>query len=160
MRDFRFSLKGNEGFTLVEVLAVMAILGMVVAMATSLYLSTQKTWVMLVSREELQQNLRLAMERITNDIRKTSGGKVTVENGVIPNKLHITVGGGVYSYEVNSKGVLRRNSAPVTTEDAEIVGFYIYEESLRGQKIFTVILSGRKGPAGFDLQTKVSPRVR
>lgn len=160
MRRFWLRFKANEGFTLVEVLAVVAILGLVFAMAASLYFSAQKTWEVVANREELQQNLRLAMDWVTNDIRKSSGAAVTVDSTVVPNKLHITVGSGVYIYRVDSRGILLRSTLPITTEDMDIVGFYIYQENIRGQKLFTVILSGKKGPAGFDLQTKVSPRIR
>ncbi|MDA8234979.1 MAG: type II secretion system protein [Clostridia bacterium] len=153
--------KDNAGFTLVEVLAVMAILGLVAALAGSLYLSAQKTWEVVTHREEVQQNLRLAMVRITNDIRKSSGDTVTVDTTAVPNSLDMAVESGVYSrYRVDSEDVLKRNGQPVTTPDMKIVGFYVYEDKIRGQKIFTVVLAGRKGQAGFELQTKVSPRVR
>jgi prepilin-type N-terminal cleavage/methylation domain-containing protein len=62
-------LKGNKGFTLVEILVVIAILGLVMASIYSIYLTNMKSAYSQEEVVEVQQNLRIAMDSITKDIR-------------------------------------------------------------------------------------------
>jgi prepilin-type N-terminal cleavage/methylation domain-containing protein len=61
----------SGGFTLVELLVVMAILGGVMASVFSLYNVQRKTTNIEVDVVEVQQNLRIGMESITGDLRMT-----------------------------------------------------------------------------------------
>jgi prepilin-type N-terminal cleavage/methylation domain-containing protein len=62
-------LKGEKGFTLVEILIVMAILGLVMGAIYSVYLTNMKSAYTQEEVVEVQQNLRIAMDSITRDIR-------------------------------------------------------------------------------------------
>ncbi|MRR05781.1 MAG: prepilin-type N-terminal cleavage/methylation domain-containing protein [Deltaproteobacteria bacterium] len=62
-------LKGNKGFTLVEILVVIAIMGLVMASIYSVYLTNMKSAYTQEEVVEVQQNLRIAMDSITKDIR-------------------------------------------------------------------------------------------
>lgn len=62
-------LRNRGGFSLVELLVVMAILGLVMMSIYSLYQSTQRSTTTQDEVVELQQNLRVAMDRIVRDIR-------------------------------------------------------------------------------------------
>ncbi|TWJ32435.1 PilW family protein [Geobacter argillaceus] len=63
------SARRTSGFTLVELLAVMAIFGVVIGAVYSLYLTHQKTAYIQEDLVDLQQNLRIAMDSITRDMR-------------------------------------------------------------------------------------------
>ncbi len=61
--------RGASGFTLVEILFVIAIFGIVIGAVYSLYLTNQKTAYVQEDLVDLQQNLRIAMDSITRDMR-------------------------------------------------------------------------------------------
>ena len=61
--------KWKRGFTLVEILIVIAILGVIMGVVYSVYLTHQKSAYTQEEVVEVQQNLRIAMESITKDIR-------------------------------------------------------------------------------------------
>lgn len=65
----RSTKRGVSGFTLVEILFVIAIFGIVIGAVYSLYLTNQKTAYVQEDLVDLQQNLRIAMDSITRDTR-------------------------------------------------------------------------------------------
>ena len=65
---------GTAGFTLVEVLAAIAILGIAMAAIFSTFLFQQKSYTTQVRVAEMQQNLRDAGEMITRDLRMCTYG--------------------------------------------------------------------------------------
>jgi prepilin-type N-terminal cleavage/methylation domain-containing protein len=65
----RQRIGNRQGFTLVEILIVMAILGMVVAAMMSLYQSTQRQTYTQEEVVEVQQNLRIGLDQIVRDLR-------------------------------------------------------------------------------------------
>ena len=67
-------LKRLGGFSLVEVVVSMAILGMIVTAGLSLYLSQQKQWVVQEQVADAQQNVRVAMDELTMNIRLAGCG--------------------------------------------------------------------------------------
>jgi len=65
----RNKLSGKGGFTLVELLVVTGILGLVVGAIYSLYLTNMRTAYTQDEVVEVQQNLRIAMDAITRDLK-------------------------------------------------------------------------------------------
>ncbi|MFA5516403.1 MAG: prepilin-type N-terminal cleavage/methylation domain-containing protein [Desulfuromonadales bacterium] len=61
-------LKGRQGFSLVELMVVVAIMGMVIAAVLGLYSNVQKSTGSSEDVAEVQQSLRVALDRITDDI--------------------------------------------------------------------------------------------
>lgn len=59
----------NKGFSLVEILVVMVIMGLVVTAILSLFQSTQNQAYTQDNTVDLQQNLRIAMDKITKDVQ-------------------------------------------------------------------------------------------
>jgi len=58
----------SRGMTLVELLLVMAILGVVIMAVMSLYIPTHQSTVVQTQVADVQGNLRLAMDRVTQDL--------------------------------------------------------------------------------------------
>jgi len=65
----KHSLHSNRGFTLIEVLVVMAITGVIMGAIYSLYITTQRTAYTQDETVDVQQNLRIAMDVVTRDLR-------------------------------------------------------------------------------------------
>lgn len=63
------SSSGNTGFTLVEVLIVMVIMGLVVTSVYSLFISSKRSANTSEEVVDVQQNLRVATEVLASDIR-------------------------------------------------------------------------------------------
>jgi prepilin-type N-terminal cleavage/methylation domain-containing protein len=59
----------QQGFTLIELLVVMFMLGLVIMALYSVYTTHQRSAYVQDEVVEVQQNLRIAMDKITNDIR-------------------------------------------------------------------------------------------
>lgn len=62
-------INNTKGFTLIELLIVMVIMGLVITAVYSTFLSSQRTTNTSVEVVDVQQNLRVAMETLTADIR-------------------------------------------------------------------------------------------
>jgi prepilin-type N-terminal cleavage/methylation domain-containing protein len=63
------ALRREAGFTLIELLIVMGMLGIVITAIYSLYLTHQRSAYTQDEVVEVQQNVRIAMDSITRDIR-------------------------------------------------------------------------------------------
>jgi prepilin-type N-terminal cleavage/methylation domain-containing protein len=61
--------KCQRGFSLLELLVVVVVMGLVVTAVYTLYLSTQKTAITSEEVADVQQNLRFALDQIAGDIR-------------------------------------------------------------------------------------------
>ncbi|MDX9708474.1 MAG: prepilin-type N-terminal cleavage/methylation domain-containing protein [Trichloromonas sp.] len=62
--------RGEKAFTLVEVLVVLALTGILMGVIYQLYLNLQKSALGQEEVVELQQNLRVAMDHLTADLRQ------------------------------------------------------------------------------------------
>lgn len=66
-------MQGNEqGFSLLEVLVALGVLIILLVSANSLYLAGNQTLVFGAAKSELQQQARVALMKITKEIRKSS----------------------------------------------------------------------------------------
>ncbi|MEW6720812.1 MAG: PilW family protein [Thermodesulfobacteriota bacterium] len=99
MADCRYgrrSPRGNPeaGFTLIEVMAALAILGIAMTAVFSTFISQQQSFTTQSRVAEMQQNLRLAVDCMTRDIRmagygmpmstNTASDNVALPAGVLP----------------------------------------------------------------------------
>jgi type IV pilus assembly protein PilW len=101
---------GTAGFSLVEVMAAIAILGIAMTAVFSTFLFQQQSYTTQVRVSEMQQNLRDAMEMISRDIRMCTYG--------IPSTVNIN------DNEITSRYLTHVNS---TTGPDEITVLYRYD---------------------------------
>lgn len=59
----------EQGFTIIELLATLAILGMIIAALYTFYLSGLHSWSRSIDRMEEQQSARIALDKIIKEIR-------------------------------------------------------------------------------------------
>lgn len=97
-----FKCNNGKGFTLIELLVAVMLSGMVVTAMYSLYVSQNKSYTVQDQVAEMQQNARVAMDKIVRDLRMAGFGKpaasvngfsdaITAGNNVNDNTDQITV---------------------------------------------------------------------
>ena len=67
----------ERGFTLTELLTVLAVLALVLAAVVTIQQGALQAYVTGSNKTEVQQNARVAMERMARDIRETQSGLTT-----------------------------------------------------------------------------------
>lgn len=72
----------NKGFTLIEILVSLAILGIVLAGIYSVYTMQHKSYIVQEQVANMQQNERIALQMITRDIRMAGLGLPAPELGI------------------------------------------------------------------------------
>lgn len=60
--------KGRAGFTLIEVLIAVFLLGLVIGAIYQLYISNQRTWLSQQLISETQQNVRVGIDLTTREL--------------------------------------------------------------------------------------------
>ena len=80
MKDY---LHSHRGFSLVELLIAMALVGVIMGAVYSLYATAQRTSYSQDETVEVQQNLRIAMDTVTRDLRM-AGMLVDYGSSVLP----------------------------------------------------------------------------
>lgn len=88
----------HKGFTLIELIVVLALTFLVMVMGFSVYGFSTQTYQREAQRTATQFNLRTALTVITKDIRKTPGSDIIVDN--VGDTLR--VGANVYELDGNS----------------------------------------------------------
>jgi prepilin-type N-terminal cleavage/methylation domain-containing protein len=92
----RNNLSGKGGFTLVELIVVTGILGLVIGAIYSLYLTHMRTAYTQDEVVEVQQNLRIAMDSITRDLKMAGAlvpyGTSAIDSTSTANNLIINTG--------------------------------------------------------------------
>jgi prepilin-type N-terminal cleavage/methylation domain len=136
-------MKRRDGFTLIEILAVVAIMSVVAIVATSLFYTGSNTYVKSEKSMEIKQNVRSAMEAITSDIKRTGdASKIYVKDITRSGKTYkaLYVGDNVYYYDDSKKSICMNNNNG--QELANEIDSFTF--SIDGRKI-TVIITGTDG---------------
>lgn len=115
-------LKSNKGVTLIELLAVLAILSIVILLAGSVQLFGQKQTKQQTDEIQNQSEVRLALNMITKDIRSAKSGPSNV-NVTIPNtELQInTMNDTTIVYKFDGNKTLLKDSQPFISNIKEFV---------------------------------------
>lgn len=135
-------MKKENGFTLIEVLAATALLSVVALVSISLFYTGSNTYVNSENRMEIRQNVRTAMETITQSIKKVNdSSKIKAEDG----KLYVD--------EVNYFYVQSKNSISMNNNEgqelANMIESFVF--SVDGRKVSVTIT----GIDGFSLNNVI-----
>lgn len=102
-------MKDRRGFTLIEVIITLAVMGAVGLLAFSLFGQGFKLYTAESESAELQEDMRLVLSEITNKVRLTD------ETGISVSENKLTVDDYVYSFDGTR---IIRNSSEIATSIA------------------------------------------
>ncbi len=91
------------GFTLIEVIISLAVFSLIIASASGIFVSIQQSWQKQKNSIELTNNLRWAMEFMTNEIRSTIPSPPPVKLPASA-RLQIQAGGERVSFGIDTDG--------------------------------------------------------
>lgn len=97
----------RQGFTLLELLIYMAIIGVISVVITSAIISLNRGQGFSKARSDVTSNLRFATEKINQDLKGASAVTTPASAGASASTLVMTVSGNTITYDV-SAGQLRR----------------------------------------------------
>ena len=107
-------LRGDRGYTLVELLVVLAIFTTVVTALVSLFTSGAKAELDMNRRFEAQQNARLALDRMRRELHCASGITATPNAAVSSDHRHAAVAVSVVPVGPRSRSSTTRASSRPT----------------------------------------------
>ena len=73
----------SKGFTLVEILVAIAISTLVMGSVYGIYITSYKSYRKSINKADLNQNVRIALERISRDLRQTNAIITTLPSSEI-----------------------------------------------------------------------------
>jgi prepilin-type N-terminal cleavage/methylation domain-containing protein len=127
-----FYAKNQKGFSLIEMMVVVIILGIIVLALVTFFTGGAKSWVAGQSQLVAQRNARQAIDRMVKEIREgknvTSGSEISVTVSV----PHFDVNGNIDSYnnvtyDLYEATTIRRNTIPLIDNVLKISGEDIFE---------------------------------
>lgn len=97
-------MKNEKGITLVELLAVLALMSLIIVLIGSVHIFGQKQFTKQTEQIDHQANVRLAMSTVMKEIRTVGNQTISVEKDVL------TIGTDVYKHENKQ---IKKNNVPI-----------------------------------------------
>lgn len=118
----------NKGFTLIEILVSLAILGIVLAGIYSVYTMQHKSYIVQEQVAEMQQSERAALQMITRDIRLAGLGLACQQAGIILTEDANGSGALNNGEDINGDGLLTTfgNGLGYDGSDTIAVAYYVF----------------------------------
>lgn len=133
-------LRQIKGFTLVEVLVVMVIMGLVMTAVYGLFIDSKKTSTVSEEVVDVQQNLRIGMEALVKDIRmagfliptdddpvETAAASLSTDNLV----LNLSTSTGVYARVTSGSVDISAGGTETITVDSDMATNFSTSDGLR-----------------------------
>jgi type IV pilus assembly protein PilW len=98
-----FGSHGTRGFTLIELLISMALSGIVISAIYTLFISQNRSYSIQGQVSEMQQNARVAMDRIVRDVRMAGYGLVDDDEAFVIGNI---------DYDYNKSDDFQTNNDP------------------------------------------------
>jgi prepilin-type N-terminal cleavage/methylation domain-containing protein len=114
---------GRQGFSLVEALIALALSGVIIALASTVFVAQSAFYRNVTERGKLQESVRAAAELVAADVRVlTEGSVVTATANRLVARLPVMVGVACGSMGANRYTYLALDGSPVTDGDKTGVG--------------------------------------
>lgn len=107
-----FYVKNQKGFSLIEMMVVVVILGLVVLGLVTFFTGGVKSWVTGQSQLTAQRNARQAMDRMVREIREGNSFTISTDNKSITISYPTSFGKSSVTYSLSST-IISRDGSPV-----------------------------------------------
>jgi prepilin-type N-terminal cleavage/methylation domain-containing protein len=126
------SRENQKGFSLIEMMVVVVILGLIVLGLVTFFTGGAKSWVAGQSQLTAQRNARQAMDRMVREIREGKGITTGSETSITVNIPHFDVNGNIDSYndvsfDLYGGTTIRRDTIPLINNVLKISGEDIFK---------------------------------
>jgi len=155
----------ESGYTMIELLAVLAIFLTVVTALTTLFVSGSKAELDANSRFQAQQNARLALDRLRRELHCSSG--ITKTDGTaltttpvaairvtLPSHCPTAAGGGTVDFQMVSLGASRWELQRVQGGSTVPIADYLIEDEIF---TYTVESASSRALLHVDMPVNVNP---
>lgn len=102
--------RDERGFTMTELITACAVLGLALAGVTMIHQSALQAYVAGSNKTEVQQNVRVALERMAREIRESTAPLTTATANAITFTHPID---GAITYTINGANNLTRNNVSI-----------------------------------------------
>jgi prepilin-type N-terminal cleavage/methylation domain-containing protein len=119
----------SRGYTLVEAMIVVSILGILVAMGTGLFLRMYQFFNQMDARTDVQRELRVALDNINHSVRQASAATIYVDEATnqppYSQISFITVDGSTVSYSQIGNSLVQsvNRNKTVLTQNLQYIAF-------------------------------------
>lgn len=152
-------MSDREGFTLVETIVSITIFCFVLSAVLFLQTSGFAFYVKVNNKVEVEENLRVALKKMSRNIREANGVYSVAGN---TSKIRITPpdGNNVYGYRYDSTGKeIEENIGGTYLPIASHITFLEFKYA-QADRTVSITVRGEKGNSGIvETSTKVLPRV-
>ena len=149
-------LKNETGVTLVELLAAIAILGLVIALAGSVHIFGQRQFLSQTESAGQANDLSHALTVMSTDLRRYSPGQVQIgESGAI--EILDEAGEFVPRYRTEGNKLMQ-GDAVLIDYVSEFIAIYVYDETdenIVGVDISIIVNSASPGVEAKTYQTEI-----
>jgi len=147
----------DDGFTLVEMLAVLAVLGVVFTGIYSFYFSGVAGWQRGVNQMDCQQSARIALEKMARELRYACGVEI-----VSPEEIHFSRKGDnrVYLFHLAGEELVFESKVGGVTYSHNKVALDIssLEFSREENQVINITISASRDNQQKKIVTGVRPR--
>lgn len=159
-------LKSTLGFTLIEMIMVIAILSTIAGFSIYFLVDSARLYSLTVSQKALSEEARIALEKICRDLRDAQSISIPApgESGQILSltRTYATAGDGAnedITYRQSGSILEKVKTAPATVSPLaeNVATFSVSRETASAEIKIILTLSGSKGER-VTLQSKVYPR--
>ena len=154
-RNRKLSLINSKGFTLIELIIVMAIMSIVLTLGFSMLLNGQKTFNMSIDKTDVQSDIRMAADFITKELRNVQAISVSnTQPASTPSENYI------YADSADQKMKYWAASAanPVDKTDAFIqltTDLTFALKKVNDKYMISFTINGSKGTTSYSIQSEV-----
>ena len=131
MKIIKINKENQKGFSLIEMMVVVLILGLIVLGLVTFFTGGIKSWVAGQSQLEAQRNARQAMDRMVREIREGKNITNGSETSITVRVPHFDVNGNIDSYYSVTYALndttIQRDTNPLIDNVLKINGETIFE---------------------------------